>query len=123
MYFGDVASIKSWYQTEHNIQFEFMSESDDEEPEALAFYDATRGIHGMIFSRRPSNDTIAHECSHVARMILNGVGIEQTASQDESYAYYIGFLVRGVGESLKEIKKRGRAKKKPAPKKKAKKKT
>lgn len=121
VYFGNVNDIRSYYEQHYGYGFDFQAESEGEEAAAFAFKDQERGIHGMVFNKRPENSVIAHECSHVARMVLGAAGLPHTPDTDECYSYYLGFLVEGVASARKAIKDN---KKKKAPKvKKAKKKT
>lgn len=40
--------------------------------------------------------TIAHEAFHAAFFVLDGAGLGLTAASEEAWAYYLGWLIRGM---------------------------
>lgn len=110
VYIGNIDRIMSWYQQEYGTEFEFAAEAGQETPEALAFKDEKRGVHGMVFRKDASSSVIAHECGHVSRMVLAEVGIPHTSDTDKCYSYYLGFLVEGVGAVKKMLRQKKKKK-------------
>lgn len=55
------------------------------------------GIACMAFrQKRPSVNTIAHECSHMTTWMLDCTGINTTMENDEPQAYLLGWTVERV---------------------------
>jgi len=64
---------------------------DDEEAMTIWFEDShyyVMGIRKDMFKQ----ETLTHECSHLAHRIMNSVGIGASLLDDEAEAYLIGYL-------------------------------
>lgn len=55
------------------------------------------------FFQRPTPGEIAHECLHTVFMILESVGIEYSHKSEETYTYFLGYLVDRVFENIKKM--------------------
>ena len=60
-------------------------------------------MRGMIWfnDKKPDPNTIAHECLHMCRYVLQTSGIPLIEETEEAYAYYLGYLVGCVHEGMK----------------------
>jgi len=46
---------------------------------------------------------LAHECVHIANHILLDKGVREKKGQDETLAYFVGYLMRRFLEAIKQI--------------------
>ncbi len=103
VYFGNVKDISNWYQTTYELELYFKAAGEEKiSAAAFAFYDPNREKYVMVYGKRPEPAIIAHECLHIAKMVLGHRGYEATAGNDEPEAYLLTFLVRTVVQSMKQ---------------------
>lgn len=88
----DVLKLKKKYNLNYNFSEDKIS-FQGKTSGTLATTFSMSGYHIIIYYRKPSPTTIAHECFHVVFDLLQQRGLVLTNSSDEAYAYLIGYLV------------------------------
>lgn len=56
--------------------------------------------HNIIWLSFIDIELLVHECFHAISAVLNAAGIKHTEETEETYAYYVGFLVREIMNKL-----------------------
>lgn len=56
----------------------------------------------IVWLEQVVDEYIAHECFHLVYMIMNALSITLQESNQESWAYYIGFLVKEINKQAIE---------------------
>jgi hypothetical protein len=46
---------------------------------------------------------LAHECVHIANLILTDKGVDEKDGKDEALAYFVSYLMRKLLEAIKQI--------------------
>lgn len=54
----------------------------------------------LWFRPRPAGWIVAHECFHATSFILRESGLVLTNDSEEAFAYYLGWLVRQIGNKV-----------------------
>jgi hypothetical protein len=112
IYFGKINSVKNWYCDNYNIILDDgLGEVDGLETAAFAFYDPKRSCYIMVFGKKLSPELVAHECSHIAKILLEHIGYRSKAEDDEPEAYLLTFLVRMVYHSFRQVTQKRKKKK------------
>lgn len=59
-----------------------------------------RGAYVMYMPHGDNRATIAHEVFHVTAYIMEAVGMSLCQSNEEAYAYLIGYLTKKIDEAI-----------------------
>jgi len=94
---------EDWYK-------EKFPESDPEDFSQLVDGDMVSycGSRRIIFMRKWETSVekiafLSHECVHIANHILLDKGVREKKGQDETLAYFVGYLMRRLLEAIKQI--------------------
>jgi hypothetical protein len=79
-----VASMKKY------MKMNYSSEKLNVMPGKTLGYDGDY----VIYLRKKNISTLAHECLHVANMILERANVKVDLDNDEAQAYLLGFLIK-----------------------------
>lgn len=58
----------------------------------------------MVLKPNVTPGTIAHECFHMTRLMMNHAGVVLSDDSEEAYAYALDYMVTQVTEAMVEIK-------------------
>lgn len=90
-----------WGEPENEWQEQF-----GEGTRAMAFRyvpdDGTGHIHGVIIPKKIPPETLAHECSHLADMISDTIGMPMTMDTTEPRGYLVQYLFKEIDAACKE---------------------
>ncbi len=110
LYAGTIDELKAWYKK--------MKLSSDFDPKLQGYvevYDhaGKYGVERTYILRIEENDfyTLAHECIHLARHILDDRGIPFRPDNDETIAYYHGYWLKRLWRLTNTIKQPANAEK------------
>lgn len=93
LYAGNIDEVKDWYKKK-----KLISDFDPKLAGYVEVYDQSgkSGVERTYILRIEENDfyTLAHECIHLVRHILDDRGISFRAENDEAIAYYHGYWLK-----------------------------
>lgn len=66
------------------------------------------GKYGVLVAFNPKeqidNSTLAHEAVHAANNIFHSIGLGYTLEDDEALAYFVGWIVKCLDKTLRDIR-------------------